>query len=89
MYTINMFITFFNEFTTQSKTALSLGTRLIVFNGRNTLSTRSDLMVDKFVPTVPPLKSHVIYIIKVIKYYHLYGTIIILIYRRYVTLFGI
>lgn len=58
MYTINMFMTFFKELTTQSKTALSLGTRLMVFNGRNTLSTRSDLIVDKFVPTVPPLKYH-------------------------------
>lgn len=52
-----MFMTFFNELTTQSKTALSFGTRLMVFRGRNTLSTRSDLMVDKFVPTEPPLKQ--------------------------------
>jgi hypothetical protein len=42
--------------TTQSNTALSLGTRFMVLSGRNTLSTRSDLMVDKFVPTDPPLK---------------------------------
>lgn len=55
IYTINIFMTFFNEFTTQSNTAFSLGTRLIVFSGRNTLNTRSDLMVDKLVPTEPPL----------------------------------
>lgn len=51
-----MLITFFREFTTQSNTALSLGTRLIVFNGRSTLSTRNDLIVDKFCPAELPLK---------------------------------
>lgn len=40
-------MTFLSEFTTQSKTAFSLGTRLIVFSGRNTRSTRNDLMVPK------------------------------------------
>lgn len=47
MYTIRMFITFFKEFTKQSKTAFNLGTRLIVFKGLNTRSTRNDLIVDK------------------------------------------
>lgn len=37
--------TFFNEFTTQSKTAFNFGTRLIVFNGRNTRNTRKDFIV--------------------------------------------
>jgi len=35
---------------TQSKTAFNFGTRLIVFNGRNTRRTRSDLIVLKFLP---------------------------------------
>lgn len=48
MYTIRMFITFFNEFTTQSNTAFNLGTRLIVFKGLNTRNTLNDLIVDKF-----------------------------------------
>lgn len=52
-----MLITFFKEFTTQSNTAFSFGTRLIVFNGRSTLSTRNDLIVDKFCPAELPLKS--------------------------------
>lgn len=49
MYTIRMFITFFNEFTKQSKTALSFGTLLIVFKGLNTLNTRKDFIVERFV----------------------------------------
>lgn len=56
MYTINIFITFFNELTTQSKTAFNFGTRLIVFNGRNTRNTRSDFIVDKFWPALLPLQ---------------------------------
>lgn len=48
MYTINIFTTFFNEFTTQSNTAFNFGTRFIVFNGRSTRSTRNDFIVDKF-----------------------------------------
>lgn len=55
MYTIRMFITFFKEFTTQSNTAFNFGTRLIVFNGLSTLSTRSDLIVDRFCPALLPL----------------------------------
>ncbi len=47
MYTIKILMTFFKELTTQSKTAFSLGTRLIVFNGRNTLNTLRDLMVPR------------------------------------------
>lgn len=47
MYTIKMLMTFFSELTTQSNTALSFGTRLMVFSGRNTRRTLSDLMVDK------------------------------------------
>lgn len=53
MYTMRIFTTFFSELTTQSNTAFSFGTRLIVFSGRNTRSTRSDLIVDKFCPTLP------------------------------------
>lgn len=49
-------MTFFKELTTQSNTAFSLGTRLMVFSGRNTLNTRSDLIVDKFDPTEPSLQ---------------------------------
>lgn len=49
MYTIRMFITFFNEFTKQSNTALSFGTLLIVFKGLNTLNTRKDFIVERFV----------------------------------------
>lgn len=45
-----MFITFFKEFTKQSNTAFSLGTRLIVFKGLRTRSTRRDLIVDKLWP---------------------------------------
>lgn len=52
-----MLITFFKELTTQSNTALSFGTRLIVFNGRSTLNTRNDLIVDKFCPAELPLKE--------------------------------
>lgn len=48
MYTIRMFITFFKEFTKQSNTALSFGTRLIVFKGLNTRNTLKDLMVDRW-----------------------------------------
>lgn len=47
-----MFITFFNEFTKQSNTAFNFGTRLIVFKGLNTRSTRRDLIVDKFLPAL-------------------------------------
>ena len=47
--------TFFSEFTTQSKTAFSFGTRLMVLSGRSTRSTRSDLMVLKFWPVELPL----------------------------------
>lgn len=42
-----MLNTFFSELTTQSNTAFSLGTRLMVFSGRNTRSTLNDLMVPK------------------------------------------
>lgn len=55
MYTIKIFTTFFSELTTQSNTAFSFGTRFIVFNGRNTLNTRSDFIVDRFCPTLPLL----------------------------------
>jgi hypothetical protein len=57
-----MFITFFSELTTQSNTALSFGTRLIVLSGRNTRNTLSDLIVDKLlVISLPalPLKLKV------------------------------
>jgi len=48
----------FNELTTQSNTALSFGILLIVFSGRNTLSTLNDFIVLKFFPVAPdvPLK---------------------------------
>lgn len=45
-----MLKTFLSELTTQSKTALSFGTRLIVLRGRSTRSTLSDLIVFKFLP---------------------------------------
>ena len=48
--------TFFRELTTQSNTALSLGTRFIVFRGLNTLRTRNDFIVLKFCPVELPLK---------------------------------
>lgn len=48
IYTMRIFITFLRELTTQSKTAFSFGTRLIVFRGLKTLSTRKDLIVDRF-----------------------------------------
>lgn len=48
MYTIRIFITFFNEFTKQSNTAFNLGTLLIVFKGLSTRSTLNDFIVDKF-----------------------------------------
>lgn len=52
-----MFITFFNEFTKQSNTAFNFGTRLIVFNGLNTRSTRNDFIVDKFLPALLCLQN--------------------------------
>lgn len=54
MYTIRMFITFFKEFTKQSNTAFSFGTRFIVFNGLSTRSTRRDLIVERLAPAAPP-----------------------------------
>lgn len=60
IYTMRILITFFSEFTTQSNTALSFGTRLIVFSGRKTRSTRNDLIVDKLLVTslpASPLKN--------------------------------
>ncbi len=39
-----------NEVITQSNTAFNFGTRLMVFNGRNTRRTRRDLIVFKFFP---------------------------------------
>lgn len=50
-----MLITFFREFTTQSKTALSFGTLLIVLSGRKTLKTLNDFMVDRSAPASLPL----------------------------------
>ena len=41
-------MTFFNELTTQSKTAFNFGTRFIVFSGLRTRNTRSDFIVFKF-----------------------------------------
>lgn len=40
-----MLTTFFSEPTTQSNTAFNFGIRLIVFNGRNTRSTRKIFIV--------------------------------------------
>lgn len=45
---MRMLITFFRELTTQSKTAFSFGTLLMVLSGRKTLKTRSDLIVARF-----------------------------------------
>ena len=42
---MRMLKTFLRELTTQSNTAFSLGTRLIVLSGRSTRKTRSDLIV--------------------------------------------
>lgn len=56
IYTMRMLNTFFSEVTTQSNTAFNLGTLLIVFNGRKTLRTRSDLIVLKFCPVELPLQ---------------------------------
>lgn len=52
---MRILMTFFSEFTTQSNTAFSFGTRLIVLSGRNTRRTRSDLIVVKFLPAELPL----------------------------------
>jgi hypothetical protein len=46
-----------NEVITQSNTAFNFGTRLIVFNGRNTRRTRRDLIVFKFLPAPFSLKK--------------------------------
>ena len=51
--------TFFRELTTQSNTALSFGTLLIVFKGRSTRSTRKDFMVLKLEPVELPLEGFV------------------------------
>ena len=50
--------TFDNEVITQSKTAFSFGTRLIVFNGRRTRRTRNDLIVLRFFPAPCSLKKN-------------------------------
>ena len=47
-----MLKTFFNELTTQSNTAFSLGTRFKALSGLNTLNTRRDFIVFKFLPGV-------------------------------------
>ena len=48
--TYKMVKTLDNDVITQSKTALSFGTRLMVFNGRRTRRTRKDLIVFRFLP---------------------------------------
>lgn len=53
-----MLITFFRELTTQSNTAFSLGTLLIVFRGLKTLKTLNDLIVERFEPAEDPLKIY-------------------------------
>ena len=45
---MRMLNTFFKELTTQSNTALSLGTLLMVFNGLRTRKTLNDLIVLRF-----------------------------------------
>ena len=57
IYTIRILNTFFREFTTQSNTAFSFGTRLMVFSGLNTRNTRRDFMVLRFWPVELPLKQ--------------------------------
>lgn len=54
-----MFITFFREFTTQSKTAFNFGTLFMVLSGRNTLKTLKDFIVDRFWPAELPLQRNV------------------------------
>ena len=53
-----MLKTFLSELTTQSKTAFSLGTLLIVLRGLSTLRTLRDLMVLRFCPVELPLTSN-------------------------------
>ena len=57
MKSYNIVNTFDNEVITQSNTAFNFGTRLIVFNGRNTRRTRKDLIVFKFFPAPFSLKK--------------------------------
>lgn len=52
---MKMLNTFLRELTTQSKTALSFGTRLMVLSGLRTRRTRKDLMVLRFCPVELPL----------------------------------
>ena len=52
-----MLKTFLSELMTQSKTALSLGTRLMVFKGRSTRRTRRDFIVARFSPPELPLEE--------------------------------
>jgi hypothetical protein len=52
-----MLNTFLREFITQSKTAFSFGTRLMVFKGRSTRRTRKDFIVPRFSPPELPLKK--------------------------------
>lgn len=56
---MRMLITFFKEFTKQSKTAFNFGTLLMVFNGRKTRNTLRDFIVERLAPAAPPppLKS--------------------------------
>lgn len=56
---MRMLKTFLSEVTTQSKTAFSFGTRLMVFRGRSTRSTRNDLITLRLLaaPFVPGLAS--------------------------------
>lgn len=62
IYTTKIFKTFFNEFTKQSNTALSLGTLLMVFNGRSTLRTLKDFIVDKLAAALLSLKKKLFFI---------------------------
>ena len=77
---MRMLKTFLSEVTTQSKTAFSFGTRLMVFRGRSTRSTRNDLITLRLLaaPFVPglasPLKRKALLVKKVHKKKHLKRT---------------
>lgn len=53
--------TFDKDVITQSNTAFNLGTRLIVFNGRRTRRTRSDLIVLRFFPAPFSLNEQILF----------------------------
>ena len=57
---MRMLNTFLRELITQSNTAFSLGTLLIVFRGLRTRNTRSDFITPRFSPAELPLKRNIL-----------------------------